>query len=382
VVPNQSSLQMSALGARYNLSLIVEDQLSLSGFERNHFFQNEGDFFEVGSVLGAGSVLDGRGVARGDLDNDGDLDLVVSNRNYPHLTILRNDLAPGGHFLSVALRGVRSNRQGIGARLTASCGERRQVRMVSLGDGFVSESDTAAWFGLGDCRRIDTLEIAWPGGARQVLRDVPADRRIVVTEGEEAFTSLLPSRPGRDLPSPPPTAPPLLAGVKAADVKAPAWSLPALAGPRKGQPLRYDPSGERSDFPSTLLVNFWATWCVVCPSEMKELAAIEEDLAGLGAGVVGISLDESEPALVSLHADRLRVPYPLVQDREGQVFRAVVEALDLGSGSVPLSLLVRDGVVRKVFVGRTSGSEMLEAVRGLGGAGSRGQGAAPKGGGR
>jgi len=365
VVPNQSSLQMSALGARHNLSLIVEDELSLSGFERNHSFQNAGPFYEVGSVLGAGSVLDGRGVARGDLDNDGDLDLVVSNRNYPHITVLRNDHPGDGRFLSVALRGIRSNRMGIGTRLTATCDGRSQVRLVSLGDGFISQSDTTAWFGLGDCRRVETLEVLWPSGTRQVLHDIPADRRILLTEGQDEWTSLPLSRRNPALIPAEPVAPPLLAGAKSADVPAPAWALPALGASSKGKDLHYDPKGEYSDFPSTLLVNFWATWCVVCPSEIAELARIHPDLVKLGAGIVGISLDESAPTLVALHADRWRIPYPLVQDRQGDVFRAFVEALDLGAGAVPLSLVVHDGMIQKAFVGRADASEILEVIRRL-----------------
>jgi len=368
VVPNQSSLQLSSLGARYNLSLIVEEELSLSGFERNHLFQNGGDFYEVGSVLGAGSVLDGRGVARGDLDNDGDLDLVISNRNAPHITILRNDHPADGGFLSVSLRGTRSNRQGIGARLVATCDGKRQVRQATLGEGFVSQSDTAAWFGLGSCRRVATLEVEWPSGAKQSVRDVPADRRILITEEEPGYATLPLLRRNQDLAPAPKVAPPVLAGVKAADVPAPSWALPALVGARKGTPLRYDPSGQGSDFPSTVVINFWATWCVNCPGEMAELAGIQAALGDLGAGVVGISVDDSTPALVALAADRMHVPFPLVHDQEGDVFQAYVTALDLGSGAVPLSLVVDDGAIRRAFVGRTEASAILEAVRSLRGA--------------
>jgi peroxiredoxin len=368
VVPNQSSLQLSSLGARYNLSLIVEDELSLSGFERNHLFQNAGDFFEVGSVLGAGSVLDGRGVARGDLDNDGDLDLVISNRNAPHITILRNDHPAGGGFLSVALRGTRSNRQGIGARLAATCEGTRQVRQMALGEGFVSQGDTTAWFGLGSCRRVSTLEVEWPSGAKQSIRDIPADRRILVTEEEAGYATLPLRRRNQDLAPAPKVAPPVLAGMKAADAPAPSWALPVLIGPRKGTPLRYDPSGQGSDVPSTVVINFWATWCVNCPGEMAALAGIHDDLKALGAEIVGISVDDASPAMVALAADRMRVPFPLVQDGKGDVFRAFGEALDLGSGAVPLSLVVDGGVIRRAFVGRTEAGAILEAVRSLRGA--------------
>ncbi|MEE9230170.1 MAG: FG-GAP-like repeat-containing protein, partial [Acidobacteriota bacterium] len=120
-MPNQTNQQASTLGARYTLSLIQEEALSLSGYEPNRYFQNRGTFSEVSGVLGVDSLLDGRGVASGDLDGDGDLDLVVSNRNYPHITIFRNDHRGGNHFVAISLQGTESNRMGIGARITVTC---------------------------------------------------------------------------------------------------------------------------------------------------------------------------------------------------------------------------------------------------------------------
>lgn len=171
---------------------IQQDRLSWSGYERNKFFHNAGggSFFEVGSALGVDSILDGRGVAYGDLDADGDLDLVISNRNSPHVTILRNDHLGAGHFLAVALEGAGSNWMAIGAQVRVRCDGRQQLRAVTLGDGFVTQSTTTAWFGLGQCETVQSVVIEWPSGTRQALENVRSDQRILVTEGQPGWRSV------------------------------------------------------------------------------------------------------------------------------------------------------------------------------------------------
>ena len=133
----------------------------------------------------------GRGLAVGDIDDDGDLDVLIVNNN-AEAELFRNDggNAPGsggGHWLMVKLRGTRSNRNGIGARVRvmtrdAKGVERWQVDEVRAGSSYLSQHDTRLHFGLGAAAAVGTLEIRWPGGGVQTLKDVKADQILTVTE--------------------------------------------------------------------------------------------------------------------------------------------------------------------------------------------------------
>ena len=125
---------------------------------------------------------DGRSVVAADLDVDGDLDLVVANRNQPKLIVLWNELAQPGHYIEVELRGSISNRDGVGAQVELQCGEIFQRRTVQAGSGYLSQGPLALWFGLGDCARLDWLKVRWPSGKISLVDDVQADKSLRVVE--------------------------------------------------------------------------------------------------------------------------------------------------------------------------------------------------------
>jgi enediyne biosynthesis protein E4 len=124
----------------------------------------------------------GRGLAVGDLDNDGRLDAVVLNQNEP-LVYLHNRAKRPGHFISFSLEGTRSNRDGVGARVTIDCGGRRRMAERVGGGSYQSASDPRLHFGLGDSTKVESIDIRWPSGQVDRHAGLSADREYRLREG-------------------------------------------------------------------------------------------------------------------------------------------------------------------------------------------------------
>jgi enediyne biosynthesis protein E4 len=124
----------------------------------------------------------GRGAAAGDLDNDGRVDLVVVHRDGP--AALLHNVSSSGHWLGVRLRGTRSGRSPVGARVVCRAGGRSCTRWVTSGTSYLSSSDPRLWFGLGSAQTVEHLEVHWPSGMVQSRSNVPADRTLDFHEGD------------------------------------------------------------------------------------------------------------------------------------------------------------------------------------------------------
>ena len=124
----------------------------------------------------------GRGLAIGDLDNDGRLDAVVLNQNEP-LVYLHNRTEQPGHFIRFSLEGTRSNRDGVGARLTIDAGGRRRVAERIGGGSYQSANDPRLHFGLGDSLKVESVDVRWPSGHVDHHAGLSADREYRLREG-------------------------------------------------------------------------------------------------------------------------------------------------------------------------------------------------------
>jgi hypothetical protein len=154
--------------------------------EPNAVFRNlEGKKFEdVSSTAGTEFQKPGahRGVAFGDLDNDGRVDIVVTALNEP-TKIFRNVTVGPNHWILLKLVGTKSNRMGIGAQVhIITADSREQWNEVTTSVGYASSSDSRVHFGLGTNSLIKQLEVRWPSGIYQVLKDVPADQILTLEE--------------------------------------------------------------------------------------------------------------------------------------------------------------------------------------------------------
>ncbi|MHC4640264.1 MAG: CRTAC1 family protein [Planctomycetota bacterium] len=156
----------------------------------------KGKFVDVSDHSGNGMKvkLRSRGAALDDLDNDGDIDIVILNsRREP--TILRNDSLSKGNWLQIRLRAVETNRDGVGAHVKVVSGDMTLLDEVHSGRGYQSHYGTRLHFGLGESRKVDRIEVKWIGGGMDVFKDVKVNQLVTLTEGSSKVESKLTEDP-------------------------------------------------------------------------------------------------------------------------------------------------------------------------------------------
>jgi len=150
------------------------------------FYHNNGNgtFSEISASAGPGITTpsSSRGLAIGDFWNDGKLSAVVSNMNAPP-SLLINQVKNGNHWVAIKTEGVKSNRDGLGARIRVKVGARILVDEVRSGSSYISNNDRRVHFGLGSVTQIDWIEIRWPRGLTEMFERPGIDRILALKEG-------------------------------------------------------------------------------------------------------------------------------------------------------------------------------------------------------
>ena len=163
---------------------------SMAGFERNRLFRNDGNgkFTEVGYVMGVDSIADGYVVAKADIDGDGAQDLILRNADpgsedvvFPTVQLYRNLNPYQNQSLRIQLQGTKSNRDGLGAAVTVTANGRTSLQPVVSNNGTI-QSERSLFFGLGKNAKADLVEVKWPSGITQKIKNVAAGNLVIREE--------------------------------------------------------------------------------------------------------------------------------------------------------------------------------------------------------
>jgi tetratricopeptide (TPR) repeat protein len=377
------------------LNELIRSDGTWSGFERNVFYANnrDGTFSDVSGVVGLDFLEDGRAFALADFDHDGRLEVFLKNRNGPQLRVLKNvmkDLAPS---IAFRLRGVKSNRDAIGAAVTVETESGRQTRMLQAGSGFLSQHSKEVFFGLGEAKGPLRASIRWPSGLVQELRDLPLNHTVWIEEGAEPYeveafktgpqglepksflaqggtAEAVPSLKTSDEISssqPPVYSPQEAASLPAtvetwllAPVSAPDFSLPDLAGQTRTL------SGLRG---KSVLLNFWTTRSTSCHESLRVFNQQHGRWAAKGLQLLAINVDDSAVAeSVRALARTLHLSFPILQgsDDVAGIYNILYRYLfdrhrDLG---LPTSFLIDDkGDIVKVYQGSLAAERVQQDFR-------------------
>jgi len=345
---------------------LIRADSSWNAYERNVMFANnrDGTFSEVSGVVGLDFLEDSRSFALADLDHDGRLEVILKNRNAPQLRILHNGMKDIGDSIAFRLRGHKSNRDAIGAKITVETGALRQTKYLQAGTGFLAQHSKEVFFGVGKPEGTLKATIRWPSGLTQQFESLPVNHRIEIEEGNQtfaakAFTATLKAYAHAE---PPPTLAPLPTQVETwliAPLKAPEFSLPDLAGT----------SRELRQFRgSFVLLNFWATTAPLCREQLRSLHQHQSAFAASHLEIVAVNIDDAAavPAAQSLAKEAgLTFPVVFATEEIAGIYNIIYRYLfdrrrDL---AIPTSFLLdKEGMIVKLYQGPIDPAHILEDV--------------------
>ncbi|MBV8811864.1 MAG: VCBS repeat-containing protein [Acidobacteriaceae bacterium] len=168
------------------LNQFIREDYSWNGREPNVLHVRRGDrYFDFSGVSGLDFAEDSRAFAVTDFDGDGRPDIILKSRMGPQLRVLQNNCAGGNHSIAFRLKGTKSNRDAIGARVEVD----GQTKWLEAGSGFLSQHSKRLTFGLAEANTARKVRIEWPSGDAQEFDNLRADSTYSVTEGSHGFTS-------------------------------------------------------------------------------------------------------------------------------------------------------------------------------------------------
>lgn len=343
---------------------LIRSDSTWNGYERNTFYLNNrnGTFSEISGIAGLDFLDDSRSFALADLDHDGRLELILKNRNAPQLRILHNVMSEIGNAVCFRLRGTISNRDAIGARVTVSCGELRQVKFLQAGSGFLSQHTKELFFGLGKIDSPATATVEWPSGRTQTFRRLPLNHRISVEEGNSDISvtkfgaAALAYSKQVAIPS-----------LEPLPENSETWLLDPLPGPDFVLP---DLSGKTHNLQShlgrPLLLCFWLTTSPACADQLKLLAEQKTAWSSQGLQILCINVDPVEN-LTSVHAFAkqrgISLPVLLASPDVAGIYNILYRYLFDRRRDLPIPssfLLDESGMIVKIYQGTVKPQQVLQ----------------------
>jgi Flp pilus assembly protein TadD/peroxiredoxin len=342
---------------------LIRSDHTWSGYERNIFYINnhDGTFSCAAGIAGLDFIEDSRSFALADVDHDGRLEIILKNRGRPQVRVLHNAIKHLGDSVAFRLRGTKSNRDAIGAKVTVETAKLKQTKFVQAGSGFLSQHTKDLYFGLGpNCSRLKGT-VHWPSGSIQHFDHWPVNHRIEITEGSEQITAT-PFKPFQALepraPSPPASASPDDSGI---------WLVAPLVPPQiEGATLGGKSFSLASLAGKPALLVFWALCSPASVPWLRSLSHRQSRLAAAGLQLAALSVEGAGAAdrIRALAAqERFAFPIVLLPADQSAVYNLLFRYMFDRHRDLPLPtsfLLDSKGRIIKVYPGCTK-SSLMEA---------------------
>ena len=332
-----------------------------------------GKYANVSSITGLDLIDDGRGLAHCDWDWDGRPDFWITNRTGPRIHFLHNRLESSNNFLAIRLKGTKSNRDAIGARveIITDKGGLPLIKTLQAGSGFLSQSSKWLHFGLEKAQVIKEVKVHWPGSVTESFTSVNPNGFYILTEGNPVPSLFIP--PVNQVP---------LTETEIVQKPVPQHSRIVVLNPPPMPQINYlDSEGKTVALSEhegkAILINLWTTWCPNCKKEMLQWRNDKKLFDRSNILVLPLCADESTGDDSSDHA-RIKaaaaaLDYPF---KVGRIETKALETLNVLQKSfigkqtdlpLPSSLLIDEkGKLAVIYKGPVTARQVAEDVKLLG----------------